>query len=271
LQSHTNSFNILCLGDIVGQAGCDILQQELPGLIKANNIDFVIANIENAAAGFGFNHKVYKQLKKLNIDAFTSGNHVYAKREVLEQFSDFDCLVRPYNFPAGHPGTGIRTFTKNNKKIAVINVMGRVFMQQLSSCPFNSMDHALKKVDADIIIVDFHAETTSEKQALGWYLKDRVSLFFGTHTHVQTNDCRLLSNKTGYLTDLGMCGAYNSVIGMDSSISIRKFRTQLPERHRPVKNPSEWVIGGLLLSVNNDSNTIDSIEAFNKVIKENGN
>ena len=267
MPSLTNQFNILCLGDIVGQAGCDVLQRELPTIIADNNADFVVANIENAASGFGFNNKVYKQLKKLNIDAFTSGNHVYAKREVMEQFSDFDCLVRPYNFPAGHPGTGIRTFSKNGKTISIINLIGRVFMQQLSSCPFNSIDHALKKVDADIIIVDFHAETTSEKQALGWYLKDRVSLFFGTHTHVQTNDCRLLSSKTAYLTDLGMCGAYNSVIGMDSSISIRKFRTQLPERHRPVKDPKEFIIGGLLMTVNTDNSTITHINAFNKVVK----
>ena len=259
------------MGDIVGQAGYDVLQKSLPDLISESNSDFVIANIENSASGFGFNHKVYRQLCNLGIDAFTSGNHVYAKREVLEQFEDFACLVRPYNFPDAHPGVGVRVFDRDGCKVALINLIGRVFMQQLCSCPFKAMDEILEEIEADIIIVDFHAETTSEKQALGWYLKDKVTLMFGTHTHVQTNDCRNLSDSTAYLTDLGMCGAYNSVIGMDKDISIRKFITQLPERHRPVKQPEEWVIGALTLSVDLENNKIADCNAFNKVVKTNAN
>jgi metallophosphoesterase (TIGR00282 family) len=268
---HTKGLNILCLGDIVGQAGCDILYNQLPVLIDDYNADFVIANIENAASGFGFNQKVYQRLQELNVDAFTTGNHVYAKRDVLDNFESFDCLVRPHNLPHKHPGTGVRIFDAHGYRIAVINLIGRVFMSQLADCPFKTMDALLDGIEADIIIVDFHAETTSEKQALGWYLCDKVSLVYGTHTHVQTNDCRCLSPRTGYLTDLGMCGAYDSVIGMDKDISVRKFITQLPERHRPVKHPRQWVIGGLLLSVDMVQNKIDHIEAFNKVVHNEAN
>ena len=240
--------------------------KELPPLVFDRGIDFIVANIENAASGFGFNYKIYRQLKELNVDAFTTGNHVYAKREVIDRFDDFDGLLRPHNFPTSHPGTGVQIFNKNGVKIAVINLIGRVFMQQLSDCPFKTIDSILESISADIIIVDFHAETTSEKQALGWYLKDKVTLFYGTHTHVQTNDCRLLSNKTGYLTDLGMCGAFDSVIGMDKEISINKFITQLPERHRPVKDPKELVMGAIEVTVDLETKKITNINSFNKVI-----
>ena len=173
---HTKTeFKFLCIGDIVGQSGCDVRESELPGGIYDRGIDFVVANIENAASGFGFNYKIYRQLKDLNVDAFTTGNHVYAKREVIERFDDFEGVLRPHNFPASHPGTGVQIFDKDGVSIAVINLIGRVFMQQLSDCPFKTMDSILESITADIIIVDFHAETTSEKQALGWYLKDKVT------------------------------------------------------------------------------------------------
>ena len=236
----------------------------LPDVIEQENIDFVVANIENAAGGFGFTPAVYRQLIQCNIDAFTSGNHVYAKRDVMDDFDQFTCLVRPLNFPKQHPGVGVRVFNKNNHQIAVINLIGRVFMQQLVGCPFEAMDAVLTQIEADIIIVDFHAETTSEKQALGWYLADKVDIFFGTHTHVQTNDCRLISKKTGYITDLGMCGAYDSVIGMDKDISIQKFITQLPGRHCPVKSPQSLVMGGLIMKIDNQNTCI---RAFNKVVE----
>ncbi|MEK9726838.1 MAG: TIGR00282 family metallophosphoesterase [Candidatus Margulisiibacteriota bacterium] len=266
-----NELNILCLGDIVGASGMAAVEQELPDLVTERSVDFIVANIENSASGYGFNHRIYRQLKALNVDAFTTGNHVYAKREVMDRFNDYDQLLRPHNFPKAHPGTGVRVFQKNNHKIAVINLIGRVFMQQFSDCPFKTMDEVLAKLDADIIIVDFHAETTSEKQALGWYLKDKVTLFFGTHTHVQTNDARLLSSKTAYLSDLGMCGAYDSVIGMDMNVSIRKFITQLPDRHRPVNDATEAIMGGLFLSFNTDTRQVTHFEGFNKVVPINAN
>lgn len=255
----------------MGQTGVNALEQELPELKHQYGIDFTIANIENAASGFGFNHRIYRQLKEMDIDAFTTGNHVYAKREVLDKFDDYDSLLRPHNFPDSHPGTGVRLFESNGKKIAVINLIGRVFMQQFSDCPFKTMDNILKKINADVIILDFHAETTSEKQALGWYLKDRVNLMFGTHTHVQTNDFRLLSPKTAYLSDIGMCGAYDSVIGMDMKVSIKKFITQLPDRHRPVKDPEKSIIGGVFISIDLTSGDISKFESFNKVVKNHAN
>ena len=254
--------NILCLGDIVGQPGRDILTQELSSIQSHHNIDFTVANIENAAAGFGFNQKIYNELLALNIDAFTSGNHVYAKRDVMQDFDSFDVLVRPLNFPKQHPGTGVRLFDCNGCKIALINIIGRVFMN-LSDCPFKAMDDVLKTVDADIVLVDFHAETTSEKQAMGWFLDGKVNVIFGTHTHVQTADCRVLSKGTGYVSDIGMCGAYDSVIGMDKTISVQKFITQLPDRHQPVKNPSEYVIGALIITI--EDQQVRDINMMHKV------
>ncbi len=259
------------MGDIVGQPGRHILQEELEGIREEFNINFTIANIENSAAGFGFSNKLYHEFIHMKMDAFTSGNHVYAKREVIEKFDIYDRLVRPVNFPKSHPGKGVRYFEKDGKTIALINLIGRVFMTQMPYCPFETMDEVLNDIDADIIIVDFHAETTSEKQALGWYLKDRVSLVFGTHTHVQTNDYRKLSNKTAYISDIGMCGAFDSVIGMDKTISIHKFLDQLPSRHQPVKSPEQFLIGAVMIAVEPKSNHIKSIETIHRVYDNEGN
>ncbi len=260
-----SSINILCLGDIVGHPGRDILENELKNIQKEYSIDFTVANIENSAAGFGFSNKIYYELVNLKIDAFTSGNHVYAKREVMDKFDVYDKLVRPINFNKRHPGKGIREFDHNGLKISIINLMGRVFMPQLVNCPFTVMDEVLKNVNSDIIIVDFHAETTSEKQAMGWYLKDKVTLVFGTHTHVQTSDCKLLSNKTAYVSDIGMCGAYDSVIGMDRDISINKFIDQLPSRHQPVKNPKQFVIGAVIIEVDPKSFHVKDTKLIHEV------
>ncbi len=259
------------MGDIVGHPGRNILQSKLIGIQDEYNVDFTIANIENSASGFGFNNKIYHEFLHMKMDAFTSGNHVYAKREVLDKFDIYDKLVRPINFPSSHPGKGVRIYEKNQKTIAVINVIGRVFMQQMPYCPFETMRNELKKIKADIIIVDFHAETTSEKQALGWFLKDKVTLLYGTHTHVQTNDFRKLSNKTAYISDIGMCGAYDSVIGMDRHISVQKFVDQLPSRHQPVKNPEQFVIGAVMIAVDKGTNTIDSIESIHRVYENERN
>jgi metallophosphoesterase (TIGR00282 family) len=263
-----STINILCLGDIVGQPGRHILQNQLDNILDEFAIDFVIANIENSAAGFGFNTKLYYDFIHMKMDAFTSGNHVYSKREVLEKFSIYDRLVRPINFPDSHPGKGLRIFEKTGKRIALINAIGRVFMPQMPHCPFETLDVALNQLEADIIIVDFHAETTSEKQALGWFLNKRVTLMYGTHTHVQTNDARLLSTQTAYITDIGMCGAYDSVIGMDKDISIDKFIRQLPSRHQPVKNPDKYCIGGIVLRVDLTTNLVASFQPIQRVYNE---
>ena len=258
-------FNILCLGDVVGQPGMDAIDQHLRHIVHTHRIDFTVLNIENAASGFGFNQRLYNRFQAMGVDAFTTGNHVYAKRDVMDRFDEFDCLVRPHNWPAEHPGTGVRVFRKHDQKVAVVNIIGRAFMMQPSDCPFRTMDAILRDLDASIILVDFHAETTSEKQALGWYLRDKVTAFYGTHTHVQTNDCRMLSNKTAYITDIGMCGAYDSVIGMDIGVSINKFLTQLPARHVPVKQPKQHVIGGMVVSVDVDHFHIVGLKALHLV------
>jgi metallophosphoesterase (TIGR00282 family) len=260
--------NILCLGDLVGRPGVTAIQAMLHSLCDEYSVDFVVANIENVAGGFGFNDSLYHQLRKWGVDAFTTGNHVYAQRDVIKVFDQYDHLVRPLNLPEVQPGAGVRVFTKKGKRIALINLLGQAFMHHLVTSPFTTMDRVLDTLEADIILVDFHAEATSEKQALGWYLANRVTAIWGTHTHVQTNDCRLLSPKTGYITDLGMCGAYDSVLGMDKDVSIRKFLTQMPDRYHPVEKPRELVIGGMVVSVNDDTHHIESIEAFNRVLPQ---
>jgi metallophosphoesterase (TIGR00282 family) len=257
--------NILCLGDVVGQPGVGVLKKKLCHIQKEFDIDFTVANIENAASGFGFSDSLYNDFILMNIDAFTTGNHVYARREVIEKFDTYDRLTRPLNLPKAHPGKGVQVFHKNGKTIAVINMLGRVFMPLMASCPFDAMNATLDDVNADIILVDFHAETTSEKQAMGWHLDGRVSFVFGTHTHVQTSDARLLPNQTAYMTDLGMCGAYDSVIGMDKTVSLHKFINQLPARHQTVKNPKECVIGAAVVTIDPDHHHAVSITSIHRV------
>ena len=228
--------NILCIGDIVGQPGRDVLERYLSDIQRRYEIDFTIANLENAASGFGITHKVYNELASLGIDAFTSGNHIYDKREVMGSFSEFTNLVRPLNFAPGSPGQGIRYYECQGTKIAVVNLIGRVFMAQ-SDCPFQAINRVIDEIrqNATIIIVDFHAETTSEKQAMGWMLDGKATLVFGTHTHVMTADSRLLDQGTAYISDLGMVGARDGILGMERAPIIRKFLTQLPARFEPAK------------------------------------
>lgn len=256
--------SILCVGDVVGKPGRTIVSRYLPTLQAEFDVDFTVLNIENSASGFGFTRAIYDEFLALNVQAMTSGNHVFAKREVMREFDTFDRLVRPINFSNELPGIGCRYFYVNHTKIAVINCIGRVFMA-MHDCPFKAMDTALKDIEAEIILVDFHAEATSEKQAMGMYLKNRATLIYGTHTHVQTADARQLSEKTGFITDIGMCGAYDSVIGMDSTVSISKLIDQLPTRHLPVKTPSQFVIGGICIQFDTITNMIHAVTPIHRV------
>lgn len=227
--------NILLIGDIVGRPGRDLVIRYLRPLVDRYSVDFVIANAENAAAGFGITKDIGDTLLESGVHVMTSGNHVWDKKEVLEYIPYETRLLRPANYPAGVPGRGSGVAeTGDGRAVGVINVMGRVFMTNLDD-PFAVV---LREIDTirhrtRVIIVDFHAEATSEKVAMGWHLDGKVTAVIGTHTHVQTADERVLPAGTAYLTDVGMTGPHDSVIGMEREPSIARFLTGLPSRFEP--------------------------------------
>lgn len=221
--------------------------------------NFILANAENAAAGFGLTFKTYDELVSYGIHAFTSGNHIFDKKEIVKTFDAYTRLVRPLNFPNGTPGVGYRIFEVEGHKIAVINLIGRVFMNH-SDCPFQAIDALIETIRAEtpIILVDFHAEATSEKQAMGYFLDGKVSAVFGTHTHVQTADERILPKGTAYITDLGMTGSLNSILGMEKEPVIKKFFTQMPTRFEATKD-YPWMLNGITLSLNPNTGSANDI------------
>ncbi len=229
--------NVLCIGDIVGHPGRHILGTHLSRLQADLDIDFTIANVENAAAGFGITEKIYDELCRLPIQAFTSGNHIWDKKEIIEKFNSFDRLLRPHNFAPAAPGIGWRIFHGSGVSIGVVNLIGRVFMGA-ADCPFRCIQGVLEKLSSGVqlIFVDFHAETTSEKQAMGYFLDGRVSAMFGTHTHVMTADNRILPEGSAYISDIGMTGAKNGVLGMDKEAVLHRFLTGLPAKFEPPKS-----------------------------------
>ena len=223
---------ILFIGDIVGRPGRDLVKRGLPSLVEHHSIDVVIANAENAAAGFGITREIGDQLLDWGVDVMTSGNHVWDKREALDYIGTESRLLRPANYPAGVPGNGsYLARTKDGQTIGVINVMGRVFMQNIDD-PFVIVLREIEKLRdrTRTIFVDFHAEATSEKIAMGWHLDGRVTAVIGTHTHVQTADERILPKGTGYLTDVGMTGPHDSVIGVEIEPALGRFLNALPAR-----------------------------------------
>ncbi len=222
---------ILCIGDVVGSVGCEFLRQKLPALKKVKGIDFVICNGENSADGNGITQSSARFLFDSGVDVITLGNHTYRRKEAYDFIDENEFVVRPANFPDRlAPGVGIRNIDTGRRVISVINVMGNMSMDNQLDCAFEAVDKALDNAEGKIIIVDFHAETTSEKRAMGYYLDGRVSGVFGTHTHVQTSDAQVLPNGTGYITDVGMTGTIHSVLGVKTEIIINKLRSKLPAR-----------------------------------------
>ena len=227
--------HILFIGDIIGKPGREIVSNTLPNLIKENKIDLVIANGENLAGGFGITNKLFHKVRHYGVDIVTSGNHVFDRQEAQAVLDKEEHLIRPLNYPDGTAGRGYVLLTPKRSpdipKIAVVNIMGRVFMNSID-CPFMAMKRLLQelKTKTRVIIVDFHAEATAEKQAMAWFLDGWVSLVIGTHSHVQTSDERILGRGTGYITDAGMTGAFDSVIGMKKEASIKRFISCLPVR-----------------------------------------
>lgn len=229
------SMKFLFIGDIVGRPGRKAVQNILPELKKKKNYDLVIANAENLTHGKGASEKDIHVMQEAGIDFFTSGNHIWRHKSLLARMNDADFpVIRPANYPKTNPGRGYKILEIQGKRVLIINMMGRVFMGIHTDCPFATADHILDEIKnepLDAIIIDFHAEVTSEKIAFGLYLDGRVSMILGTHTHVPTADHHILEKGTGYITDVGMVGKKDSVIGVDKGPIIRHFLTQLPVVH----------------------------------------
>ena len=232
--------NILFIGDIFGRPGRTIVRERLPELVKTYSADLVIANCENAAAGFGITPSLAEELFDFGIDVMTTGNHVWDKREIIDYFQTADGnphsparrLLRPANFPENLPGHGVYEGKKNGVAYAVINLQGRVFMGS-SDDPYRYADRLLKEIKAKVVFVDFHAEATSEKISFGWYLDGRATAVVGTHTHIPTADETVLTKGTAYITDVGMTGPYDSVIGVKKELVIDRFLSGMPARFEP--------------------------------------
>lgn len=233
---------ILMIGDIVGQPGRNIVRSIVPRLKQDLNIDFIIANGENSAGGNGITRATADEIFASEVDVITGGNHIWDKRDIVDWIDSEPRLIRPANYPPNTPGKGyIISQVFSDTKVAVINLSGRVFMSPLD-CPFQAIDLLLKKIgsEADFIIVDFHAEATSEKVAFGYYSDGRVSAVFGTHTHIQTADARILPKGTAYITDVGMTGPYESVLGVKKELAIASFTTSLPQRFEVAREHAQF-------------------------------
>lgn len=252
---------ILAIGDVIGRPGRRILARALPLLKAKYQYQALVVNVENAAGGFGMTRDIYGEFEAMGIDCMTSGNHIFDKKEIENWFADTPNLLRPDNYPPGTPGSGYYVFEVDGTKVAVINLMARVFMKPLD-CPFRGADALLEKAQqtTPVILVDFHGEATSEKMALGWYLSGRASCVWGTHTHVPTADARILDRHTGFQTDLGMTGPYDSVIGMSKESVIDGFVKANRSRFEVAKDDPR--VGGLVMDIDRQTGACVQLESL---------
>lgn len=253
---------ILAVGDLIGSAGIRKLKNTLPKIREQENIDFIIVNGENSAEGMGLTRRNFDDILQEKVDVVTMGNHTWGKKEIFS-FIDHPQLIRPANYPKGVVGKGYNIYECKNKKIAVINLIGRVDINILSENPFILAKELIEKLQnqVDIIVVDFHAEATAEKIALGYYLDGKATVVYGTHTHVQTADETILEKGTGYITDIGMTGPKKSVIGMDVGASVKRFETTLPERYKIAAG--ECIFNGVIFDIDDNTNKVKSIKRIN--------
>lgn len=257
---------ILLIGDIIGKKGREIVASMLPEFKQEEKIDFCIANGENLAGGFGITPAVAKQVYAAGVDVLTGGNHIWSKKEIYQIIDNDESILRPLNYPIGVPGVGGRIYTVNGQQIGVISLCGRVFMDNLD-CPFRTVMVEVERMRAETpnIIVDFHAEATSEKIAMGLYLDGLVSAVIGTHTHVQTADERILPEGTAYITDTGMVGAKNSVIGVDSATIIKRFLTSMPHQFKVTKT-GPGMFCGVIIEISSDVGNALSVRRIQQEI-----
>ena len=263
---------ILFFGDVVGKIGRQALAKILPKLKQQFEPDLTLINGENLAHGKGITPRILREVLSMGVDALTTGNHVFARSEILPLLKDKNIpIVRPANYPAHVPGQGAKIIRVGKKSVLLINLLGRVFMHNDLDCPFRRIDQILKKYQYEkvsAILVDFHAEATSEKQALARYLDGRVSAVIGTHTHVATADTQILPGGTAFLCDLGMVGSQNSVLGTKKEIVIQKFLTQMPQILEP---STEWpaIVNGVLIKIDSTTKQAISINRVDRIINTN--
>jgi hypothetical protein len=254
--------NLLFIGDVFGSPGRTIVARHLKDIIASEKIDLAVANVENAAGGFGITPQLAEELFNLGLDVLTTGNHVWDKREIYDYFAAHPRLLRPANYPEGLPGEGVVVVqARNGVDCAVINLQGRVYMPQ-TDCPFRKADKILAELPLGVKVrfVDVHAEVSSEKVAMGWYLDGRVSGVVGTHTHIPTADTRILPGGTAYQTDAGMTGPYTSVIGVEKQIILQRFLTQMPVRMEAARHGAE--LHAVIVGVDESTGLATSIKRY---------
>ena len=249
---------VLAIGDLIGSAGIKKLKKELSKIIESKNIDFVIVNGENSAEGMGITEKNFNDILKAGANCVTMGNHTWGKKEIFK-FIDHPQLLRPINYPEGVCGKGYYIYTCNEKKIAVINAMGRAEINVQTENPFIIVKKVIDKIKnkVDMIFLDFHAEATAEKQAMGYFLDGEITAMFGTHSHVQTADEKILEKGTGYITDIGMTGPKISVLGMNKEAALKRFLTALPEKYRVADG--ECILNGCVFKIDDSTNKVKEI------------
>jgi len=257
--------NVLFIGDLIGAYGRAIVKELLPAIKKENAVDFTIANGENSAHGYSITEKIYRELMEMGIDAITMGNHMWEKKEIVSKITELERLVRPANYPAVVPGRDHLILEVKGVKVGILNLLGRVFMQCVD-CPFQAVDRLLPKLkeQTKVIIVDMHAEATSEKCAMGYFLDGKVSAVVGTHTHVMTADERVLSGGTAYISDIGMVGAQESIIGMSREQILKRFLTQMPEKFEPTEE-GPGLFNAILLKIDPASGRAKEIKRIFRV------
>lgn len=255
---------ILLVGDIFSLAGRQIFEETLPNIKEKYGINFIIANGENIAHGNGITEKYYQFLIEQHVNVVTMGNHTFRNADILRFIDDAKHLVRPLNYPKGVPGVGYVTLKYNQTLITVFQVLGRTFENGPLDCPFQATEELLNNVKSDLYICDFHGEATSEKIAFGLHFDGRINIIVGTHTHVQTNDAHLLPKGTMYMTDLGMTGARDGVIGVEPQLIIKKFLTGMPTRHVPMETGKKQFCG-LMVEINEINHKVTSFDIINVV------
>lgn len=253
--------NVLCIGDVVGSAGCDFLRRRLPALKRLKKVDAVIVNGENSADTNGITPDSAQRLFEAGADCITTGNHCFKRRESYDMYEGSLPVIRPANYPDGAPGRGVEIIDMGRLRLRVINLMGNVGMSPLLDCPFQTMDRILAQEDCRLTIVDFHAEATGEKRALAEYLKGRVSAVFGTHTHVQTADEQVLSGSMGFISDAGMTGVIDSCLGVKPELAISFMKTHMPTRLDYAEG--DCMLNGVLFELEEQTGRTVSVERIN--------
>ncbi|MEJ5284530.1 MAG: TIGR00282 family metallophosphoesterase [Brevinematia bacterium] len=262
---------VLAFGDIIGEPGRRVFASTIHKIREKFLPDLIVVNGENSAHGFGITEEIVKSFFNTGVDVITSGNHIWQKKEIFNFIDKYPSLIRPINYPPGTPGNGIVILEKANVKIAVINAMGRIFMDAID-CPFRTVENQLnylKENNVKIVLVDFHAEATSEKQVFGWYFDGKLTAVWGTHTHIQTSDERILPKGTAYITDIGMCGARDSVIGMKVEESYRKVIQHLPVKFSPADSGAN-IIEGIAIDIDIKSGKANLISRIREIVSING-